>query len=526
VVISAILQLSLNHNFSAQVSQSPHFCAVWQIPHVEEIKSGSFNPSLRFASPELAIVSDGAGCLYLLDTNLRDTGNIQPWQVQFSSKIFEEHRPFEVVHCFLNDTDCMQPKQLYILLQRVEQIGQVQAQIPLSTLDCDAKKTPFVTLLEHVALECRDGHWQVQRLRRLAMPHGFEYAAVLAPGMDLCVAAREPLGIVYDSVRSVAVAEEKESSAKSEPAYVWSETNDEVTVWLTLGKDAVKEDVRVEKTARSLTVSFRDQKRLGGPLGGAIVVDDSLWTLSDGKLELVLAKSQRDSIWTELIVGDTGGSKVLDAESAQQWYQRTAHLTAEEMVEAPTKNVLGQEGIELEECDAFPSDETYLMRVDGDTNVVSHKASLGSHQVLFSAAVSPAMAPTLCLRHDVDGLMWQPEDVRDGAAWTCHHTATFQALGYVQASKEQRKFTVCPPNMSYVVCCDIRRHVYVYRQPGHISGAVDLVHRPTRQRIGTVARQQVLSLETGEEFLGAIATDSMLLVLSSSSLFAVRVNND
>ncbi len=93
--------------------------------------------------------------------------------------------------------------------------GQVQAQIPLSTLDCDAKKTPFVTLLEHVALECRDGHWQVQRLRRLAMPHGFEYAAVLAPGMDLCVAAREPLGIVYDSVRSVAVAEEKESSAKS-----------------------------------------------------------------------------------------------------------------------------------------------------------------------------------------------------------------------------------------------------------------------------------------------------------------------
>lgn len=44
-------------------------------------------------------------------------------KVQFSSKIFEEHRPFEVVHCFLNDTDCMQPKQLYILLQRVEQIG-------------------------------------------------------------------------------------------------------------------------------------------------------------------------------------------------------------------------------------------------------------------------------------------------------------------------------------------------------------------------------------------------------------------
>jgi hypothetical protein len=30
--------------------------------------------------------------------------------------------------------------------------------------------------------------------------------------------------------------------------------------------------------------------------------------------------------------------------------------------------------------------------------------------------------------------------------WNCHHIGTLQALGYIQASKEQRKFTVCSPS--------------------------------------------------------------------------------
>lgn len=30
-------------------------------------------------------------------------------------------------------------------------------------------------------------------------------------------------------------------------------------------------------------------------------------------------------------------------------------------------------------------------------------------------------------------------------SWECLHIASIQALGYIQASKEQRKFTVCPP---------------------------------------------------------------------------------
>ena len=72
---------------------------------------------------------------------------------------------------------------------------------------------------------------------------------------------------------------------------------------------------------------------------------------------------------------------------------------------------------------------------------------LGGHQLLFTNPSAPNLAPAFCLRHDVDGLIWQPEgDEMITSTWGCLHTATLQAIGYIQASKEQRKFTVCPPS--------------------------------------------------------------------------------
>ena len=60
-------------------------------------------------------------------------------------------------------------------------------------------------------------------------------------------------------------------------------------------------------------------------------------------------------------------------------------------------------------------------------------------------------ALAFCLRHDVDGLIWLPmEDVEEeesNVKWNCHHIGTLQALGYIQASKQQRKFTVCAPSI-------------------------------------------------------------------------------
>ena len=78
----------------------------------------------------------------------------------------------------------------------------------------------------------------------------------------------------------------------------------------------------------------------------------------------------------------------------------------------------------------------------------------------------------------------------------------------------------------YVACCDAIRHIYIYRQPGCPSTAVQMVHRPSGRKVTNVARSQILSLEDNDECLGSLATDTFLLTLTSSSLIAIRINDD
>lgn len=80
--------------------------------------------------------------------------------------------------------------------------------------------------------------------------------------------------------------------------------------------------------------------------------------------------------------------------------------------------------------------------------------------------------------------------------------------------------------MTYAALCDAFSHVYIYRQPNGTSTGVEMVHRPTGRRVGNIARQQVLNIDSTEECLGALATNSFLLLLTSSTLFAIRVNSD
>jgi hypothetical protein len=67
--------------FSMQASQNPEFKSVWQIPQRFERRDGWFNPSLSFASSELAVVTNGGGVLHIIDTNIRTSANSHIWEV-------------------------------------------------------------------------------------------------------------------------------------------------------------------------------------------------------------------------------------------------------------------------------------------------------------------------------------------------------------------------------------------------------------------------------------------------------------
>jgi hypothetical protein len=73
------------------------------------------------------------------------------------------------------------------------------------------------------------------------------------------------------------------------------------------------------------------------------------------------------------------------------------------------------------------------------------KINLGGQQWLFSAPVKTDAVPAICLRHDVDGCVWQLESPQENGHWPCTHIGTFPAFGYVLASKQQKKFCTCAP---------------------------------------------------------------------------------
>ncbi|KAK5598434.1 NudC domain-containing protein 1 [Crenichthys baileyi] len=148
--------------------------------------------------------------------------------------------------------------------------------------------------------------------------------------------------------------------------------------------------------------------------------------------------------------------------------------------------------------------------------------NLGSHQYLFTVDVDPSKMPCLCLRHDVDALVWQPRPDRPGDLW--EHIATFNALGYVQASKRDKKFATCAPDFSYATLCECLRRAFIYRQPSPVETV--LFNRKQGRQVGQVAKQQVASLDCDKSILGFRASNERLFILTSSTLFVLKVKQN
>lgn len=81
---------------------------VWEIPKPNERKRGCYNVSLKFASEKLAVVCDGSGVMFILNTGSRNDDDT--WQVLFSDEVIGPDTAFIIcdvlqvenqLHCLL-----------------------------------------------------------------------------------------------------------------------------------------------------------------------------------------------------------------------------------------------------------------------------------------------------------------------------------------------------------------------------------------------------------------------------------------
>ncbi|XP_038197688.1 nudC domain-containing protein 1 isoform X2 [Arvicola amphibius] len=464
--------------------------------------------SIHFTSPTWVTLSDGTGRLYVIGTGDRGN-NPDKWEIMFNEEL---GNPFIIIHS--------------ISLLKAEEHSVAMLLLRIEKEELDMKGSGFYVSLEWVTVSKKNEDskkYEITKhhvLRGKSVPH---YAAIEPDGNGLML-------VSYTSFKVTSVAQDLGESMDEdrpekikEPLYYWQQTDDDLTVTVRLPENCVKEDIEIRFLPDNISVMLKDVQVLEGKLYSSIDHESSAWTIKENdSLEITLIKKNEGLMWPELVVGDKQGELIRDPAQCAAIAERLMHLTSDELNPNPDKEKPPCNAQELEECDIFFEESSSLCRFDGNTLKTTHVVNLGSNQYLFSVTVDPKEMPCFCLRHDVDALLWQPHCSKQDDMW--EHIATFNALGYVQASKRDKKFFACSPNSSYAALCECLRRVFIYRQPAPMSTV--LYNRKEGRHVGQVAKQQVASLETNDPILGFQATNERLFVLTTKNLFLIKVNTE
>ncbi|XP_007188841.2 nudC domain-containing protein 1 isoform X1 [Balaenoptera acutorostrata] len=465
--------------------------------------------SIHFTSSTWVTLSDGTGRLYLIGTGERGNSASEKWEIMFNEEL---GNPFIIIHS--------------ISLLKAEEHSIATLLLRIEREELDMKGSGFYVSLEWVTINKKNKDKRKYEITKRNILHGKSvphYAAIEPDGNGLMIVSYKSFTFVQVGQNLEESKDEDMSEKIKEPLYYWQQTEDDLTVTVSLPEDCTKEDIQIQFLPDHVNVVLKGQRFLEGNLYSSIDHESSTWIIKENNsLEISLIKKNEGLTWPELVVGDKQGEFIRDSAQCAAIAERLMHLTSDELNPNPDKGKPPCNAQELEECDIFFEESSSLCRFDGSTLKTTHVVNLGSNQYLFSVIVDPKEMPCFCLRHDVDALLWQPHSSNQDDMW--EHIATFNALGYVQASKRDKKFFACAPNYSYAALCECLRRVFIYRQPTPMSTV--LYNRKEGRQVGQVAKQQVASLETSDPILGFQATNERLFVLTTKNLFLIKVNTE
>lgn len=163
--------------------------------------------------------------------------------------------------------------------------------------------------------------------------------------------------------------------------------------------------------------------------------------------------------------------------------------------------------------------------MDAVSHKITHKANLGSNNpVLFSLGLRPGYPLAFALRSDVDACIWLPY-IQTGASnessLNVKHEGTLNALGYIQASKQQKKFMQCSPDMNYAIICEPHRHIFMYKST--YATATGLKNRNSSTKI-SIGQQKLITMDDSDEVLGIVCQNEITFLLSQKHIFCLQIN--
>ncbi|PAA72693.1 hypothetical protein BOX15_Mlig019572g1, partial [Macrostomum lignano] len=518
--------------------------------------SGRCQPSMAFVDETAACVADGCGRLFLVDTGER--GSCGPNESNIDNKDWEACATFETEPSLLvYARRYSATNQLHCLLMRV---CESSADANKSTND-DKSSDGFRCVLDwftYQSLGSPSSHGNYQQIRRLTLESSCvpNYACFDAECRHLLLECDRPFEFVdkddkntskttapssgNGETEETAKADDDEQkrrstrqvggnsvsmASESAPSpYTWSQSQEDgISVFIPLPTGVGKADIEVTNTGVALRVAIHGRPVLDGPLYEVWDKDACTWTVEPHSecrlLELhLLGKRSSETPWPCLVTNDARGAELPDAATA---------AAAAVVAGASSGDLYNAQ--ELEDCDLPEAggdgdgglETGALVWIDGEAKRVVALTALDSTQWLFATRVTPSEPPYVCLRRDVDGLLWRPDFSGGDASSIWQHVTTFHAFGYVRASKTDAKFVSCAPSFGYAAICDCYRHVYVYHSPRPADTV--LRNRQSGRVIAERSTQQVVSLATQDALIGFGCCDSRILVLTERAIYLIRV---
>lgn len=467
---------------------NPEISHVWTAPDTQETKQPRYTASLTFPSIDKAIYSNGAGQFFILDTRN------QPWSSLHCSNLLGAGRPFVVASSILSaDENC-----LHIISHSIEHSDESQSK------PCNA--------VEWLTLDAAS--FEPLRNRRYAFSGEIDHLDVTDSGMHF-VGDDKRFTLTYDS-NEPGPAEKPQDDPKDEPPkFFWMQGVEDIVIWLRLPININKREIKVTFKPSYMSILIRNERKLDGKLWGVIDSDSLTWTIDAGKklLEVTMSKANTGLIWQRFLQDAS-----LDGEEVNSPEMVTMILADEEDSNANSVPKAAYNTQELEECDG--NDEKSRVYLHFSNAKGTQKVNVSDRQLLFYGHGS------VCLRHDVDGLVWQFKS-NDKGEFSFEHVDTFDALGYVQASKTQRRYTLCSPKRSYVAIIDCSRHVYIYKKPEAISQECELRNRKSGRNVQRIAKQYVWTFgQTSDDshVVGALAKENVLMVATTRNIYCLKID--
>lgn len=154
-------------------------------------------------------------------------------------------------------------------------------------------------------------------------------------------------------------------------------------------------------------------------------------------------------------------------------------------------------------------------------SAITHTIFLGTTPPLFVSCLRPGYPVAFATRQGVDASLWlqlyQPARPQE---WSVRHEGNLHAFGYVQASKQQRKFMDCCPYMDYAVITESYRHVFIYKSRYDSAGGL-------RNRNGpqvVIGKQHLVTLDDDVgEVLGMVTAPNVIVLLTEHAVLYIQI---